>query len=322
MEEPSLNTSENENQACQKAGRKNAILGLSRGFLTAGKNYWPVVLAAFLWSTSFVVTKEGVDQIPPITFGAVRFLIASFVLLAVAGISRKVEKVKRGDLTLMAVGGLLGITAYFSLQNLGIQRTSASEATLLVASFPAVTMLMESLIFKKKTSWLRYAGVGIAFLGIYLVINHAETGQTATRLEGDVFLMATGLVWAFYNFITHDVVQRHSPLTVIFWQTLFGTLFFLPLVFFEMGSWKPVNAGGIFQIVYLAVFCSIIAYLLYSFGLQKTDSSTAVSLLNLVPLFGLIIAALALHEEIGMLQILGGVLVIGGVMVTVPKKEP
>ncbi|HEX2996831.1 MAG TPA: DMT family transporter, partial [Anaerolineales bacterium] len=161
-----------------------------------------VLAAVMLWSTSYVVTKVGVGDIPPLTFGAIRFLFASAVVGLLALFTQRIEPVPARDVFRLAVGGLFGITIYFSLQNLGVQRTSASNATLLVASFPAITMLLEVLFLKRNISLVRFTGVGIAFVGVYLVIRQTMASDQSRHLQGDLLLLGTGVAWALYNFTT------------------------------------------------------------------------------------------------------------------------
>jgi drug/metabolite transporter (DMT)-like permease len=270
-------------QERSRPGRKQALLS--------------VLAAVALWSTSYVVTKVGVGDIPPLTFGAIRFSFAA-ALAGLLTLFIRLEPMPLRDIARLALGGLLGITAYFSLQNLGVQRTSASEATLLVASFPAITMLLEVAFLKVRVSPIRFVGVGIAFAGVYLVIRQTAVSAGSHRLEGDLMLLATGLVWALYNFATQKVIQRYSTFTVIFWQTLVGAL-------------------------YLGAFCSIAAFVLYGYGLKSLDPGSAVSVVNLVPVFGLILAVAGLKEEVSFVQVLGGLIVVGGVTLSVqlvPRK--
>ncbi len=276
-----------------------------------------VLAAAILWSTSYVVTKVGVVDIPPLTFGALRFSFAAALVGLLAVFTRRVEPVTPRDILRLAVGGLLGITAYFSLQNLGVQRTSASDATLLVASFPAITMLLEVIFLKARVSFIRFAGVGIAFIGIYLVIQQTASSAEPRRLEGDLYLLATGLAWALYNFTTQKVVQKYSTFTVIFWQTIVGAAAFLPLALLEAGAWKPLSLAGLLGALYLGIFCSVAAFILYGIGLKSLDPGSAVSLLNLVPVFGLVLAVVGLKEQVTFIQVLGGLIVVAGVTLSV-----
>jgi len=276
-----------------------------------------VLAAVVLWSSSYVVTKAGVADIPPITFAVIRFLFAAVLMGGMALAGLRIEPLPRNELLRLALGGFLGITAYFSLQNLGVQRTSAADATLLVSSFPAITLLLEILFRKAKVNVLQLCGIAIAFGGIYLIIDPATAQAAPGRLAGDLLLLATGLAWALYNFATETVVRRHSTFTVIFWQTIFGTAALLPLALTEVSSWQPLNMTGLLNALYLGVFCSTAAFLLYGYGLKSLKPALVVNLLNLVPVFGLLFAMIFLHERIGLAQILGGLIVIGGVTLSV-----
>lgn len=276
-----------------------------------------VLAAVLLWSTSYVVTKVGVGDIPPLTFGAIRFLFASAVVGLLVLFTRRIGRVPPRDILRLAVGGLLGITIYFSLQNLGVQRTSAANATLLVASFPAITMLLEVIFLKRSISLTRFAGVGIAFSGVYLVIRQTMASGQPLHLEGDLLLLGTGVAWALYNFTTQDVIRKYSTLTVIFWQTLAGTAAFLPLMLLESRAWQPLTLAGLGGALFLGIFCSVAAFILYGHGLKSLDPGSAVSLMNLVPVFGLILAVAGLKEQVNFTQILGGLIVVGGVTLSV-----
>jgi drug/metabolite transporter (DMT)-like permease len=104
---------------------------------------------------------------------------------------------------------------------------------------------------------------------------------------------------------------------VIYWQTLFGLLALLPLALTETAQWGPLSTTGLLGALFLGVFCSVGAFLLYAYGLKSLRPGLAVNLLNLVPVFGLIFAAVFLHEAIGWIQILGGAIVIAGVTLSV-----
>lgn len=277
-----------------------------------------VLAAVVLWSTSYVVTKVGVSDIPPLTYGAIRFSFA----VALAGVLApfiRLEPVPVRDVLRLALGGLLGITAYFALQNLGVQRTSASEATLLVASFPAITMLLEVIFRRARVSLIRFAGVGVAFAGVYLIMGQTSPSAGPRRLEGDLMLLATGLVWALYNFATQNVVQRYSMFTVIFWQTTIGAAAFLPLALLEAGTWQTPTPAGLMGALYLGAFCSVAAFMLYGYGLRGLDPGSAVSMVNLVLIFGLILAVVGLKEEVSLIQVIGGLIVVGGVTLSVQR---
>jgi len=89
---------------------------------------------------------------------------------------------------------------------------------------------------------------------------------------------------------------------------------FIPLSLLEWRQWKMPSTYSLAIILYLGVFCSVLAFLLYIYGLKRLDSGSAVNLLNLVPVLGVGIAFLFLHESVTLLQIVGGIVAVFGVI--------
>ena len=284
-----------------------AILGGRRNSLIC------VVGAVVIWSTSFVATKVALAEVPPLTLGASRFALAAGLAGIVAVAFGAVRVAGTRDLGRLALGGLLGITLYFSLENIGVDLATASDAALVVASYPAITMLLEAGLYRRRLSAIRVFGVVLAFFGVNAVLGNAAAasasgGWGSERLLGCTVLLVTGLVWALYNFATRDVVARYPMPTVIFWQTLFGALFFLPAALVEQAvvggaRWLPTGGVALLSVAHLGVLCSVAAFLLYARGLKGLDASSAVSVMNLVPVLGVLFAIVLLGEPVGLLQV-------------------
>jgi drug/metabolite transporter (DMT)-like permease len=282
------------------------------------KWHMPAVVAAVLiWSLSFVATKVAFKAFPPLTLGTLRFGFSAFLLGVVLLMQRGFVRPAPGDLGRLAVSGVLGITIYFSLENLGVKLATAADAALIVASYPAITMLLEMLIYRTRISGIRFGGVGLAIAGVYLIVRESVTGGGGHRLAGDLILAATGLVWSFYNFVTRRVVNKYPTVLITFYQTVAGALAFLPLAWIERDQWQPPAPDSLLALLYLGLFCSVIAFLLYAYGLKGLTSSAAVTLMNLVPVFGVLFAVVFLHEPVGIAQCLGGVIVIAGIALSV-----
>lgn len=277
--------------------------------------------AVLLWSASFIATKIAYGIFEPMMVGFIRFLIAAIILGIVRLFCKENNRPVGKDMRTIAISGLLGITLYFAAENAGVQLTTASNASLIVASYPAITALFEFLIFRIKPTVRKLSGIMLAFVGVGIItamqggMNHPET------LYGNIILIAAGVIWAFYNFTARSVAEKYSSLTISYYQMLFGTIFFIPLVLAECGQIQSITLSGMLAMIYLSCGCSVAAFLLYNFGLRKLSAATSISLMNLVPVFGLIFSALLLHESISVRQIIGGIIVITGVILSTDYKK-
>lgn len=279
--------------------------------------YSATILALLIWSTSFISTKIAYTTFPPITLGAARFVIASGVLGIILFLKKDSTKPTLKDLAIISSSGILGITLYFTMENIGVSLTTASNAALIVASYPAITALLELMIYRIKISGFKILGIFLAMFGVYLVsyTNNSYNGQE--QFVGNIILIATGVVWALYNFITRRIVNKYPAITISFYQTVAGTVCFIPLAFIERANWQFPTASSFTMLLYLGVLCSVVAFLLYNFGLRMLAPSTSVSLMNLVPIFGVIFSVLFLHETVCIRQLIGGVIIIAGVLLSI-----
>ncbi len=284
-------------------------------------SYLSILGALIIWSSSFVAIKIAYETFPPITLAVVRFVVATLILGVLTLLPKNRVRLEKKDILTVAVCGLTGIMLYAVLQNIAMQWTSASSATLIIASYPIITLLLETVIYKTKLSAVKVIGILIAIGGVVILSYvKAETRQQ-NELLGIVLLIVAGIAWAFYNFLTKKVVNRYPSISLLFYQTLFGTLFMLPLALFERAQWQAPTLMTFSMMLFLGVFCSVIAFLLYNLGLKKLSPSSVTSMLNLVPIFGVFFSWLLLGEQVTLQKVIGGAIVILGVMLSLRKSK-
>ena len=153
------------------------------------------------------------------------------------------------------------------------------------------------------------------------MVRQGFSASASNRLLGDILLLGTGVARALYNLATRRLVSRYSALTVVFWQTLFGAAAFLPLAALEIGAWHLPSVQRLAGIAFLVTLCSVAAFVLYARGFVSLEPSFAVGLLNLVPLFGVLFAWIALAEQVTLAQIVGGFVVVAGITLILRKTK-
>lgn len=202
--------------------------------------------AVLLWSTSFVATKLALEDIPPLTLAAFRFWLAAGLLVPIVAATGRLARPSPVDTLGFIAGGLLGITAYFSVENLGVHFATAADAALLVAAYPAITLLLEALVYRSAVSWSRLAGAGVAMIGVALIVSNGfDQAGGDRRVLGDVLLVVSGIVWALYSFVTRRSLRTYPALTVTCYQTVAGAVAFLPLVWIEQDRWQAPSGGSL-----------------------------------------------------------------------------
>lgn len=282
-----------------------------------------LIASTILFAASYTLTKVALVDLPPFTLGLARFVLAGAILTLWAVVTRQ-PLPGRADRCRLLTAGILGVTAYFAVENLALQWANATDAALLVASYPALTALADAAVNRQRTSAAGWAGIGLAGLGVIGIVAAVPDGSAVTplRLWGDLLLLVPGVLWAFYTFVSRRITT--SPLLTIAWQDSIGGLAFVPLALLEIPLWHwptqwPATLGALAGLTGL---CSIAAMVTYAQALRGLSSTTVVTGLNLVPLWGLVIAAVFLGEEIYPLQLVAGLVVCVGVTLTARSAQP
>jgi len=274
-----------------------------------------LLLTAIIWGSTYVNIKIVLEEVPPNTLAFLRFLIASIVLGGYFFIFQK-PHIKKSHWPRAALGGLVGIALYNFLQNQGLKYAGATEGAILGSTAPVFMVLLAWPYLHEKITWRQAGGIVAAFLGAAIV----STGGTLEsislnplRLYGDFLVLLTGLAWAVYNITIKVLLERYPAVSVLTYCTWAGTIFLLPFAFFDfpvdlfqVSPWVWAN------IIYLGLFGSAAAYLLWNAALTRVAMATAGAYLYLLPVASAAIAAVFLHEAVTIFTLVGGGLALIG----------
>ena len=268
-------------------------------------------VACLLWSGSLIASKLSYDTLAPMSLGLIRFTLATVVFFVIRLVTGDHEMPSAKGMAHIALTGILGTTLYFAAENYGVQMLPASTSSLIVGSFPAMTLVLECLIDKTRPQPLKTIGIVLAFLGV-AVLALTESGEGGTNvLLGSLILMFGGLCWSLYNFAMRLVMGKYSTMTITTWQTLFGALGFIPFVMVEGLPQSLPSPTAWASLAYLVLGCTVVGFVLYNWGPEDLEPSTATSLSNLIPVFGLASAQ----------QLLGGAIVVAGIVLSTQKEK-
>ncbi|MBC7088370.1 MAG: EamA family transporter [Tissierellales bacterium] len=273
-----------------------------------------LLITVLAWGISFLSIKISLTVFPPVSLAFYRFLIAGviqFLLIKILGINEKIDK---KDLPLLIVAGLTGITIYYILENNGLMRISANDASIIVAMLPVFAAIIEKLILKKKMNFIVISGIILSIIGVFLVIGAKLEGGS---LIGYLLMFLSAISFAIYIVVTKPLFQKYSDITIAFYQSIIGCIGFIPLLFFEEVKWELMDLNILINFLFLAIICSAIANYIYLYALNNTSVSVASIFLNLIPVVTFISSYIIYDEKLSSIQLFGALIVIASVtMVT------
>lgn len=282
---------------------------------TKSRYYLSAVAAIFFWGSSFVATKLAYASFGPLTVCFLRFALSLLILKLVRIIRKDNKKLEKQDVPVLLATGLLGISVYYACENYALTLTSASAASLISGAYPAITALIGALVYHVHVTKKQAAGIALAMAGIVILTSGGSFSGSNVRL-GNAILIFDGFLWAFYNFLIPHIRPAYSVLSITYYQTLLALPFLIPGLFLEGHTSMTITPSAIWALLYLAVGCSVLAYLLYNFSLRGISPSAAAAIMNLMPVFGLLLSAIILNESITPASAAGGVIVILGVLLS------
>ena len=262
------------------------------------------------FALSFVATKTALKGFEPLLIALLRFALAGAILWVVWRLRPVREPLTRAELGRLALIGFVSLTVYFSFENLGLARTSASEAAILIATIPIFVALIGAFVPAERPSGRQWAGILLSFAGIVALVL-AAGGAGGGSLTGNLLVLAASVSGAAYAILARRLLVSRSALFVTAYQNLFGALFMAPLALVEalvMGVRRPTAqaAGGV---LFLTLVCSILAYLLLNYAFRFLPASRVSVFINLTPVVAVASAYVLLGERLTVAQ---GVAAAGG----------
>lgn len=274
-----------------------------------------------LWAINFTVVKTVISgALPPIAFTAVRFTLATIIMLLVMRSVRDEQPLTRRDVLKMAGLGLLGNGLYQVMFIIGIDNTSLTNSALIVATAPVFVAIFGALFKIERLSKLAWFGIVLSFAGIALVIfGNAPVEETGkSNLLGDVLSLGAAIAWGAYTLLVAPVLKHHSPIRVSAISIAFGTL---PLILlatptFLTLDWSKVGAESWLGVLYSGGFAIALGYLIWNRGVRHIGSVRTAVYSNLNPVLAAVFAFFVRGDPLTVYHLIGAVVILAGIALT------
>jgi drug/metabolite transporter (DMT)-like permease len=282
-----------------------------------------LIAAAILWAVSFVATKVALGSTPPIVVVALRLLISAACFAPWLMLSRQGRGVgglrNAGRLAWLS---LLGTGLHYGLQTVGLQYTTASNASLFAVCAPITIFLLSAFLLDEHVSGRKLLGVALAIVGVLLVMGPKTllSVELGAHTVGDLLVLASIVMWGMFTVFGKPITNELGALTVTAWVTVSGALWTLPAGWYEarrLGfSLTSITLEAWGAMAFLGIGCSFLATLLYFVALERTESQKVGVYLYTIPPMTAVVALFYLGEIPTLHLAVGAALVIAGVAIT------
>ena len=265
------------------------------------------------------------DWISPMGLTYSRFAFGALVFWLLS-VFIKSEKVTKKDMGTLFLGSLLGVGLNQGAFIAGLQRTSVTNASIVITVTPILAMIISFFMLKEPISLKKAGGVMIGLIGVLTMILTSELaapGQESS-ITGDLWCVVSSLSYAFFLVITRGISKRYNSLTIMKWMFLFSAIIFMPMGYRDLISARIFTQGTSVawgSYLYMLFGATCITYLLIPVA-QRQIRPTTIGMYNyLQPLVASFIAIMWGHDTFSWTKPLSAIFIFLGVYFVTTSKS-
>lgn len=275
-----------------------------------------VILAGVLWGTiSVFIRTLSAAGIDPLEIAMIRMIVAALLFTAVVAIKdTRLLKIRLRDLWMFVGTGIVSVVLFNCCYFSTIVNSEASVAVVLLYTSPVFIMLLSALLFREKITGRKLTALALTVTGCVLVAGLLG-GSFAIEPKVLITGLASGLFYGLYTIFGRIALKKYDTMTVTAYTFLFGML----------GSVFPGELGRVGKILLdrpelllwclgIGLFCTVLPYFLYTWGLQRLEAGKAAILVAVEPLVGAVIGMTLFGESRDVLKLTGIALIIGAII--------
>ncbi len=277
-----------------------------------------------LFGLSFIATKQALNGLGIFQVIFSRHFLALLLLTALLCSDRRKFYIARKDLKHFLALTMVEPVGYFIFETFGLQYTSPSSVSILIATIPIFSLLFALWVLNERSHWIAVLGIIFSLAGVYLIVSVQKTTVLAPRpLLGNVLAIGAAMSAGLYNVLCRRLSRTYSPWTITYYQSIVASVVFLPLAMGEV-FWEQklfINSEIIVSILYLAFGSSVAAYILLNYSLSRLPTYKVAIFSNLIPVVTITASWILYREMMAPLQFAGAALVIAGIYLTYYRRK-
>ncbi len=282
--------------------------------MTAAVAVW--LILSGIWGSTWLFIKLGLEDLPPVSFAGIRFLIAFTVLAAVVAVRRLPLPRKRSDWGIIAITGFLSFTLNYGLLFWGEQHVSSGLASVLQATIPLFGLVMaHQFLPAERMTAAKVFGVLLGLAGVAVIFSNQMSAEGGRALWGSAAIVLGAFAVSLSNVIIKARGGHFEPAVLAAGQMIFGLIPLLVFGFLMEGT--PLNFRwtklAVISLFYLALVGSSLAFMLF-YWLVRHMAVTNTMLISLVtPVIAVLLGMGTIGERVTVRMVVGGAGILMGI---------
>ncbi len=282
------------------------------------------LILCLIWGTTWILIKIGLEDLPPITFAAARFILALIVLSFIIYLQKIPFPANKREWKLIALTGVMQFSINYSLVFWSEQYISSGLAAVLQAMITVFGLVLAWIhLPNERISLIKIAAILLGIAGVAVIFIEQLQINSVLAFAGCAAIVIGAYAAAHGSILVKAFGGNLHPAMLVFGQMLCGIL---PIIIYALTvegnplklnwTWKAIGA-----VFYLSIFGTIAAFWLYYWLLSQVESTKAMMISLVTPLIAVIVGGIFLNEKLPPQTIFGGILILASIGLIVFKKK-
>ena len=291
-----------------------------------------IILAMLIWAGAGIAVKEALILFTPLTIIVLRFTIAVLLMLLIGLLFRKneivgLQSLRKKDIPLFVLGGLFQPFLYFIFETYTYQAfTSPTIAEALLSLQPLLAPLFAFVILREHITRNNIIGIILSTIGVMLLLLVGTDNFALGSPWGILLAFITVSMSVSYSIVLRRIPTHYSPLTIVFYvQAISLILFYIlwggnlllnsstPVL---LNSSTPELLNSILSVLYLAIFASVTAFILFCYTVRQIGVTRANLFNNARPIFTALLMWWIFDEMLPVGKLIGILIIIAGLFIS------
>jgi drug/metabolite transporter (DMT)-like permease len=283
-----------------------------------------LLVTVLFWSFNFTVVKYALTHgWEPLAYSSVRFAIGAVIFSAFTYAREHTLRVQRADIRLMLAAAALGIWLNQLAFVYAVRLTTAATVALMFGTLPIFVALVAVAFRLERLHARHWLATVVSFLGVALVAAGATSGLSGD-LGGILLGLGASITWAAYSVAMGPLMQRYSPYRISAFMLVAGSVPLLLSAARQLveQDWTGLGALAWACFVYSLFFSLVFTNIMWFTAIDRVGAARASLYANLQPFLGAFFALVVLSESMSLVQVVGGIVIAGGILVARQARPP
>ena len=287
--------------------------------------YWMLSATAFFLACNHVIGRSIEGMIPPVGLSFWRWAAGAIILLPLVTMRLRESWPYYWQRPGVLVGLSTMMVGSTTLVLVALNYTTAVNTSLINALQPTMTAFFAMIFLKEKLNRVQWLGVFLGFLGVLVMVTKANL-QILVKLQfnlGDLLVLLAVCGFSGYSLLLRSLPSELNGSEKLFSIALTGAVLLLPFYLWESVSVAPVSftTHTLTVVLVLALLVTVVGNAMWNRGIMIIGPSKAAMFINLIPLFGAILAVTWLDEVVELYHLVGAIMVCTGIVCVIRKNN-